>query len=108
LAQENYEEARSRLREALTLALEIKTWPVVLTGLVGLTQLLVRAKEIKRAAEVLALVQHHPAADFETKQQAKLQFAKIKPQLSAQTIETILAQTPGKSLEEEAVEILKR
>jgi tetratricopeptide (TPR) repeat protein len=71
--------------------------PLALDAVAGLTHLLARAGQGKRALELAALILNHPASTQETKDRVAWLEAELAPVLSPAVVEA--AQTRGKSLD---------
>jgi len=71
VAQDEPQKGKKFLLEALQTALDIQARAIALDVLTGLAELLIKEEESEQAAELLALVRHHPASEQETKDRAK-------------------------------------
>jgi len=109
-----YQEAEAGFREALTTAMAIRAMPIVLHGLVGFATLLVKQAETtsgqdalkERAAELLALVSHHPASLKETKDRANHLLTQLAVQLPPSLLAAAQERGQAKTLEAAVTEIL--
>lgn len=71
LAQDKLSIARRRLRQALEVAAEIRFVPLILSVLTDAGELFLRVGQSRRGAELLALVQAHPAGEEVVKARAR-------------------------------------
>lgn len=81
-----YQEARQFLASALRLAIQTHSISKVLDALSGISELWMQEHVQEPALYLLALVLHHPAANYETKDRAKALFAQLEDQLSPQSV----------------------
>jgi predicted ATPase len=74
--------ARDLYHQALGIALEIGETPLLLEILIGTARLRQRAADYEGAAELLALIRHHPASDQDTRNTAHDVLGAVSAQLS--------------------------
>ena len=89
------------LHETLDESFAIGALPIALDALVGVAGLRAKAGQCAPAAELLGLVQSHPATKEESQQIAEPVLAILRDKLPADQLEAAL--TRGKALELEAV-----
>ncbi len=78
-----YHESRQYFSHALRIALQINGIPSLLNALTGIAALLQQTGDQEQALQLLALVLHHHAADYETKMRAKPLLTQLAVQLSS-------------------------
>jgi tetratricopeptide (TPR) repeat protein len=100
-----YREAWQLTCEALETAREIGSVSATLFGLVSAAFLLARNEAGQQAAEVSALVSHHPAANQETKNRARHLLAELETQLPAPVIAAAQERGRARKLEDVAADI---
>jgi tetratricopeptide (TPR) repeat protein len=100
-----YREAWEHTREALETAREIGSVSATLFGLVSAAFLLARNEAGQQAAEVSALVYHHPAANQETKNRARQLLVELETQLPAPVIAAAQERGRARKLEDVAADI---
>jgi DNA-binding CsgD family transcriptional regulator len=71
VAHGDYPAAQQQFQQALQIAAEIHFVPLILSVLVGVAELLLRAGRVERGLELLTLTKSHPAGDYQIK--AKVQ-----------------------------------
>ena len=71
VAQGDYPAAQHQFQQALQIAAEIQFVPLILSVLLGVAELLLRAGRVERGLELLTLTGSHPAGDYQIK--AKVQ-----------------------------------
>jgi len=76
--------AKALYKQSLELAVKHRQAPTALGIFVGLARLLVEAGELPKASELLALVMHHSASTFETKEKARQLLANLNVDLSSE------------------------
>jgi hypothetical protein len=96
-----YRAAWQHTREALGTAREIGSLSATLFGLVSTADLLARQVENERAAELAALVFHHPATNQETRDRAGNLLARLAAQMPAALLAA--AQARGRAGELQAM-----
>jgi tetratricopeptide (TPR) repeat protein len=101
------DEARTHLRQVLQKALAQRTVAVALRALVGWAMLLAQEDQAERAVEILALIQHHPASEGQTKDQAKRVQNQLTSQLSRQAVAAAWQRGESKKLEEVVATLLQ-
>ena len=67
--------AQTQFRQALHIAVEIQIAPLMLSLLIGISDLLFQSGQATHGLEVLTLAAHHPASEDETKIQAQQRLA---------------------------------
>ena len=95
LATEAHEDARRRLRQALSIAEEIQFWPLVLSILVDVGRLLVESGQSAVGIELLALVRQHAAAKHETRTRAAEELQRSRARVDAALFTRSVAQGEG-------------
>jgi tetratricopeptide (TPR) repeat protein len=100
--------ARHYYCDAIRMAMETHTIPIVLEAMVGIAGVLAVQNGIaaEQALEVLTQILHHSAASQETKDHAERLRAELESQLTPLQIEATEARAHAKSLESLAQEIL--
>jgi ATP/maltotriose-dependent transcriptional regulator MalT len=87
----HYQGAQQYFQQALQITTKMQFVPLTLSILNGLAELLGQTGQPEQAVELLALVLHHPASDYETKARAQQLLARYKqefpPELFAAAIE---------------------
>lgn len=106
-----YSEARQYFWQALEIVKRTGGAPVALDVFVGCGALLMADKptdaERERAVELLALVQHHPASEYETKEKARRLLVEWTMTLQLEVAEAAQAQGQALDLWETATELLE-
>ncbi|MCL4302966.1 MAG: tetratricopeptide repeat protein [Anaerolineae bacterium] len=87
LGRGDYMDARHQFRQGLQGAADIQFVPLILSLLVGIGELLLHSGKIERGLELLKLVVHHPASDYETKQQAQQLVGRHQDKLSQESLD---------------------
>ena len=77
LAQEEFSTARQWFNQALKIAREGQFVSFILGLLAGIGELLARTGQPERGQDLLALVQHHPGSEYETRQRARQRLAHL-------------------------------
>lgn len=77
-AQSAEEKGQHYLREALTTALEIQAWPLVLDILVSMIEAQAAHLTLEETYEILPIICEHPASDKRTKDRAKRTFMMLE------------------------------
>lgn len=113
---EQNSEAQQHFLSALQLSIEGQATPIALAALVGLATLLCQqpgvesepspTKGKERAAELLVLVLHHPAAAQETKDKARSLWNELAATLSPAQLVAAQERGCGRTLEEVATKLL--
>jgi tetratricopeptide (TPR) repeat protein len=91
---------------ALRIAYETHLVPTMLEALVGVAQFLQADEQPERAAEVVGLVLHHPAADAETKRRAEAILALLDASLESGETAAYLARGQTQDLEDAVCALL--
>jgi predicted ATPase/transcriptional regulator with XRE-family HTH domain len=99
-------DARKTFLNAIHLAVEAHTLPLVFDALVGLAYLHVQAGEHAQALELSICALNHPASTYEAKDRAKRLGTDLKAQLTPQQVEVAQARARIRSFEEIMVELL--
>ncbi len=97
--QNDYDAARNYYTQALRLAADIRYVPLIMTLMVGIGELLCRVGQVEKAIPLFAFVQHHSAADQETKDWAAQLLDSFKLQVTAKQITSLLQQGQAGKIE---------
>lgn len=81
-----YRESKRYFQEALKTTNDIQAVPLGLEVLIGIATLLMKERELQRAAELLALISHHPASDKQTQDRAEQLLSELESQIPPQMI----------------------
>jgi len=93
------------LRQALKRTVQAGWTRYALCALVGLARLLVHQTEPERAAELLALVLHHPASAQVTKDRAQHLLAELESTLPAEVFAEATVRGPARELDDVLSEV---
>ena len=101
MGRRHYPKARQYFRQALEITNQTEVAPIALDVLRGCAALLLSIEptndESVQAIELLALVQHHPASEYETREKARRLLAEWVAAHSPEVVEA--AQTRGRALD---------
>ncbi len=97
--------SRQYFDEALALAMDLGAVPLALEALGGRAANLARSGDWEKAAEVAALVLHHPACDRETRKKAERTLAQAAERLPAEIVGAARSRGEAGSLAEVAAEV---
>ncbi|MCB9077785.1 MAG: tetratricopeptide repeat protein [Anaerolineaceae bacterium] len=96
-----HQQAKQYLYEAFDIATAIQSWPVIIDGLVSMSDWLAQNNDVPRALELLPLTLDHPSSDPRTKQRAQHLYSRLltttpaqratKPEAPHRTIEAIVS-----------------
>lgn len=98
-AQGQPDRARRRFIDAITIAMAAQTPPLALDALVGIALALAQAGERERAAELQALVLHHPQSDDEARRKAEQRRQDLASTLGPEAMAAAEARGHAMSLE---------
>jgi tetratricopeptide (TPR) repeat protein len=104
----DYAEASDCLYEALQLAIEVQTSPVILDALVETGQLFGMTHKSQHAVEILSLAMHHPASMRTTRRRAESYLAQITSKLSPDAFATAQARGKSRDLKSVVQDVLSR
>ena len=96
----DYSSAASHFQQALQIAAAIQFIPRTLSILIGIGALLLQTGRTELGLELLALAQHHPAGDRETKDQAKRLLDDSEPQVPVDIFETAIGRGQAARLDD--------
>ena len=88
----NLSQARSYFQAKLQMMVKHDAKPAGLDALVGIAYLQAQAGQLERALELLALVQHHPASNYELKKKA----GKLWDELAAEVSPEVVAEAEAR------------
>ncbi|UCG26169.1 MAG: tetratricopeptide repeat protein [Chloroflexota bacterium] len=97
--QNDYDSARNNYAQALQLAADIRYVPLVMTLLVGIGELLCRVGLVEKGIPLFAFVQHHSAADHETKDRVTQLLNGHKLQVKPEQLSALLQQGQAGDME---------
>jgi predicted ATPase/DNA-binding SARP family transcriptional activator len=104
--RKDYAQAREWFRQGLEMAWTTRETPKLLAVLVGFAKLQLEQGETEKAIHLLALVSHHPKAEYRFRNEAQELLGELEQHLSSKTIKKRLEQGKTMTLEE-ALEVAR-
>jgi hypothetical protein len=98
--------SRKYFLDALSIAREIQTLPVLLDALVGEAEIQALEGAMESAVEILMAVSQNPASSLATKTRAEQVCADLRLQMPIQRVKTIRAKINHKNIDSLVMEIL--